>query len=145
MASAASSASALLDFADLNETESEVVRRFGIAAEATELVTAFVLEKQVSRTERVGEPLNGGISGSLWKTSTALGVVGLVLSLLPGQSRAKSIVSGLVGTSGGLCTRFAVFEAGKASARDPHATFAQQREGGGAAELRGSWRPLGGR
>jgi formate-dependent nitrite reductase membrane component NrfD len=143
MASAASSASALLDFADLNETESEVVRRFGIAAEVSELVTAFVLEKQVSRVERVGEPLSTGIAGSLWKSSTALGVTGLALSLLPGQSRAKSILSGLIGTAGGLCVRFAVFEAGKASARDPRATFAQQREGGGAAELRGSWRPLG--
>ena len=145
MASAASSASALLDFADLNRTESEAVRRFGIAAEVAELATAFVLEEQVSRTERVGDALRTGLAGSLWKTSTALGVTGLVLSLLPGRSRAKSIVSGLVGTAGGLCVRFALFEAGKASARDPQATFAQQREGGGAAELRGSWRPLANR
>ena len=142
MASSASSASALLDFFDLNKTEAEVVRRFGIAAEVVELVTAFVLEKQVARTERVAEPLRTGVGGALWKTSTALSVTGLALALLPGQSRAKSLLSGLVGTLGGLVVRFAVFEAGKASARDPHATFAQQREGRGAAELRGSWRPL---
>lgn len=142
MASAASSASALLGFVDLNTTEAEVVRRFGIAAEVSELIAAFVLEKQVSRTEHVAEPLRAGIGGMLWKASTALSVTGLALSLLPGRSRAKSILSGLVGTAGGLVVRFAVFEAGKASARDPHATFAQQRAGRGAAELRGAWRPL---
>src|SRR5437762_970870 len=41
------------------------------------------------------------------------------------------------GHLGSLALRFAVFQAGKVSARDPRATFRQQRAGFGAAEVTG--------
>jgi hypothetical protein len=47
--------------------------------------------------------------------------------LIPGRARWKRTTSSVLATLGALATRFAVFQAGKASARDPHATLAQQR------------------
>ena len=55
--------------------------------------------------------------------------------LLPRQSRKKRIISGLLGTAGSIMLRFAVHYAGAKSARDPRASFHQQRAGHGAAEL----------
>ncbi|MDQ4129730.1 MAG: hypothetical protein M3133_01860, partial [Actinomycetota bacterium] len=59
----------------------------------------------------------------------------LLISLLPGSKRPKRIASGLLGTVGSLSLRFGVFYAGPRSARDPRATFHQQRAGYGAAEV----------
>ena len=42
---------------------------------------------------------------------------------------ARQWLQGLLGTAGALALRFAVFHAGKASSRDPRATFLQQRGG----------------
>jgi formate-dependent nitrite reductase membrane component NrfD len=140
MASAASSAAALLELMELNAEEAEVVRRFGIVAELVELAASFALPRRL-RPEQVARPLREGVSGALWNAATASSAAGLVLSLVPGRARWKSRASGLVGTVGGLTLRFAILEAGKASARDPRATFHQQRAGFGAAELRGAWRP----
>jgi formate-dependent nitrite reductase membrane component NrfD len=143
VASAASSAGALLQLSRLNDQEHAVVHRFALAAEIGELAAAAIVERQASRVQQVGRPLREGLSGALWRASTAASAAGLTLSLLPGRSRARDTASALIGIGGGLAVRFALFEAGKASARDPRATFGQQRAGGGAAELRGSWRPPG--
>jgi hypothetical protein len=43
---------------------------------------------------------------------------------------------GLLGTAGALALRFALLQAGHRSARDPRATFEQQRAGRGAREVR---------
>jgi formate-dependent nitrite reductase membrane component NrfD len=142
VASAASSAAAMLELTGLDEAGAAVVRRFATAAEAAEIGAALLLQRDVHRVARVGRPLEVGVAGALWRASKALAAAGLALSLLPGRSRAKDLASGIVGTAGGLCVRFALFEAGKASARDPRATFEQQRAGYGAAELRGAWREV---
>jgi len=75
------------------------------------------------------------ISGStVALTSRALTVASLALSLFPGRAKWKRVAAGLLGLGGALALRYAVVEAGKASARDPRATFEQQRAGLGAAE-----------
>jgi formate-dependent nitrite reductase membrane component NrfD len=129
-ASAVSSAAALLQLMSLTDTEGRIVARFGLLGEIGELLAAVALERDTRRVALVARPLEDGISSSLWKTSKALNLSGLALSLLPGSSAPRRMLSGLLGTAGALSLRFALFEAGKASAREPRATFEQQRAPG---------------
>jgi formate dehydrogenase major subunit len=94
-------------------------------------------EHEASRVTQVGKPLSHGAAGMLWTTAKVLTAASLVASVLPGQSRGKRRLSGILGALGSLCLRFAVFQAGQVSSRDPHATFRQQRAGHGAAEVTG--------
>jgi hypothetical protein len=136
-ASSVSGAASLLDLGALGRREEKVVRRFGAAGKVAELAAMAAVEREAGRVERVGRPFREGVSGALWRASKALTAASLALSLLPGRSRGRRVASGLLGTMGAVAVRFAVFHAGKASARDPRATFHQQRAGLGAAELTG--------
>lgn len=131
VASAASSAAGLLGMADLEAREEKVVTRFGFVAQVAEMAAAKRVERDAGRVERVGRPFHTGVSGSLWKASTVLSACSLAVTALPGSSRARRIVAGLLGSASGLCLRFSVFQAGKTSARDPLATFEQQRDSSG--------------
>ena len=129
VASAASSAAALLEMTDLRDSEAAVVRRFGTLAEVAELGAALVVERDAARVERVGVALQSGVAGALWRASTTATALGLALGLVPGRSRARSLAAGASATVSGIALRFAIFYAVKASARDPSAAFAQQKAG----------------
>jgi formate-dependent nitrite reductase membrane component NrfD len=138
MSSAMTTAAGLLGMLDLNEREERVVRRFGIAGRIADLVASKAVERDADRVGQVGKPLHEGLSGTLWKASESLTAASLALSLLPGRrSRPRRVVEGALGAAGSLAMRFAIFRAGKASSRDPRATFHQQRAGHGAAEVTG--------
>jgi formate-dependent nitrite reductase membrane component NrfD len=138
MSSGMTTAAGLLGMLDLNEREERVVRRFAIAGRAADLVAARMVEHEADRVEAVGKPLHEGLSGTLWKASEALTAASLALSVLPGRrSRLRRVAEGALGAAGSLAMRFAVFHAGKASSRDPRATFHQQRAGFGGAEATG--------
>lgn len=126
-ASAMAGAASLLELTQLAPHEERVVRRFGAAGKLAELAATFAVEREARRVERVARPLGEGASGALWRGSRALTAASVLLTALPGRSRARSVASGLLGTAGALALRFAVFHAGKASARDPRATFDLQR------------------
>jgi formate-dependent nitrite reductase membrane component NrfD len=111
----------------LSTRETKVVERFGIAGKVVDLAAMAAMERETDRIEPVGRPLRDGLAGALWNTARTMTAASLVLSLLPGRSRAKKFAGGLLGTAGALALRFAVFHAGKASSRDPRATFRQQR------------------
>jgi formate-dependent nitrite reductase membrane component NrfD len=113
---------------DLAPREERIVERFGVAGKVVDLAAMAVVEREANRIETVGRPLREGLSGTLWSAAKAMTAASLLLSLLPGRSRAKRLAGGLLGTAGALALRFAVFHAGKASARDPRATFHQQRQ-----------------
>jgi formate-dependent nitrite reductase membrane component NrfD len=115
---------------DLTAREEKIVERFGIAGKAVDLAAMAVVEREANRVEPVGRPLREGVSGTLWSAARAMTAASLLLALLPGRSRTKRLAGGLLGTAGALALRFAVFHAGKASARDPRASFHQQRETG---------------
>ena len=136
-ASAVSSAASALELMDLEDDEERVVHRFGLMGKVAELAAMAAVEREAGRVERVGRPLREGLSGALWRAARGLTAASLVLSLLPGRSRRKRLASGVLGSAGGIALRFAVFQAGKASARDPRATFQHQRQGRGAAEVTG--------
>ena len=127
VASAVSSATALLEVTDLTDEERRTVSRLGVLGQVAEIAATFAVQKQASKVERVGRPLKEGLSGSLWKASTYLTLSALVASLLPGRSRGKSWLAAALGTAGALALRFSVFHAGKRSARDPRASFEMQR------------------
>lgn len=140
LASAAGSAEAALSLFASNRREERVLHRFGAAAKAVELAAFHALEAEVGRSPRALAPLRSGAAGALWTCAKVCTAASLLLSLRPrlGSSRARryrKVASALLGTAGAVCTRFAVFQAGRASARDPRATFEQQRLGLGAAEV----------
>ena len=135
VASAASSAHAALEpFADC-EAEARVLHRFGIAGKLAALTAMRALEREVGRSARAAAPLQGGVAGALWKSAKALFTLSLALTLLPGRKKApparirswKTLASSALATAGSLCLRFAVVQAGHASARDPRASFEPQR------------------
>jgi formate-dependent nitrite reductase membrane component NrfD len=129
VASAAASAASAFEMIPLGARERRVVRRMAVAGKLAELLNDVALEREVSRVERVGEPLRRGASGLLWRVATVCKISSLLASLLPRKPRWARIAGGALGTVGALATRFAILQGGKASARDPHASFALQRYG----------------
>ena len=126
IASGMASAGALLHFMELPPRDETIARRFAIAGHAAELVAMSALEREVSGVEQVGKPLREGFSGFLWKTARTLGAVSLALALLPTKSRRIKTAAGICGTAAALSLRFSLLQAGRNSARDPHASFQQQ-------------------
>ena len=137
VSSAVASAASLLELTDLTEREERIVHRYGVAGKVGELAAATAVQRDADVVERVGKPLREGLSGALWRTSKALTGASLTLSLLPGKAPWKRKAGALLGTAGAIMLRFAVFHAGKASTKDPRATFEQQRAGRGGAEATG--------
>jgi formate-dependent nitrite reductase membrane component NrfD len=103
------------------------VNIFGIAGSIAELAAGYVVEQQVGRVPAVGRPLHCGLSGVLWNASKVMTIAGLTLSIF-GRSRGTHRAGALLGTAGAIALRFAIFHAGKASVRDPQATFQLQRD-----------------
>jgi formate-dependent nitrite reductase membrane component NrfD len=127
LASGTAAAASFFEFFELNEREASAVERFALMGKIVELAAALVLEREANRVARVGRPLREGFSGFLWSAAKATTVAGILVSALPGKSRAKRILSGVLGSAASLLVRFGIFYAGKASARDPRASFEQQR------------------
>jgi formate-dependent nitrite reductase membrane component NrfD len=137
MASAMTAAAGLLQLMRLSDREERIVRRFSIAGAVAELAAERALQREAGAVEQVARSLHEGISGHMLRAATVLSGASLLLNLLPGRGRSKSVAAGVTGTLGSLAFKWGLFEAGKASARDPRATFHQQRAGRGGAEVTG--------
>ncbi|WP_426752719.1 NrfD/PsrC family molybdoenzyme membrane anchor subunit [Myxococcus sp. Y35] len=133
--SMASAASLLQVLPEHSKRERQVVRRFGIAGKQGALAAEAAVERELSRTEALSRPLEQGRVRHLWRMARLCTAASLVLDVLPGRQRWKQLTSSALGTAGALATRHAIYEAGKASSKDPHATFVPQRHGLGAAEV----------
>ena len=105
--------------------ETGPARRMALGGAVAELVMEHQMERSMGIT---AEPLHQGKAGALMKAAKVLTVAGAAGSLLAGRSRALAVVSGAALMAGSACTRFGVFEAGQASARDPKYTVVPQRE-----------------
>lgn len=127
VASGMASAGALFHLMELPERDEAITRSFAIAGQTAELAAMFVIEREVSRVDRVADPLKKGRSGFLWKAARTLGAASLLLSLFSKESRGARLAAGICGTAAALSLRFAIIQAGRDSARDPHATLEQQR------------------
>jgi len=137
IASAVAAGGGLLQMMGLSEREHRIVRRFAVAGTVAELGAERAVAREAARVERVSRPLHEGVAGAMLRTGKGLSVASLVLNLLPRRDRRASWMAGLLAALGSLLFKWGVFEAGKASARDPRATFHQQREGFGGAEVTG--------
>jgi formate-dependent nitrite reductase membrane component NrfD len=101
-------------------------RRLAVGGAILELAMERRMEASMGIT---AEPLHNGRAGTLMRASGALNVAGTVGAVvLAGRSRALARLSGAALLAGSVCTRFAIFEAGQESARDPRYTVAPQRE-----------------
>jgi len=101
-------------------------RRLAVVGAAAELAGSHVLEHGLGlASEAYREEQQPKRLMRAARYLTAAGAVGAVLTR---RSRIGSALSGAALLGGSLCTRFGVYEAGKASARDPRYTVVPQRE-----------------
>jgi formate-dependent nitrite reductase membrane component NrfD len=106
--------------------EAGPARRLAVGGALLELAAEHRMEQSMGIT---AEPLHQGRAGTLMRASKVLTVAGATgAALLGRRSRVAALLSGAALVAGSACTRFAVFEAGQASARDPRYTVVPQRE-----------------
>jgi hypothetical protein len=74
------------------------------------------------------EPLRQGRAGALMRTGRALTLAGTAGTLVASRHRQLAMAAGAALLAGSALARFAIFEAGQASARDPKYTVVPQRE-----------------
>ncbi|MBO0728019.1 MAG: polysulfide reductase NrfD [Acidimicrobiaceae bacterium] len=125
VASAATSAAGLgLLGAPVAETAS--VRRLGIIAGTAELAANRIMQQRMGlaaeafedgRAKRYKRGAQGLVAGGV-----------LTAGLLGRRNRVAAALSGAALMAGSACTRFAIFEAGIASAEDPKYTVVPQRQ-----------------
>jgi len=137
VASAVTAAASLLQLLGKTRREARIVRTFAVAGSVAELASSYALDRAGGRVEQVGKPLHEGRSGALLKAAKACTAASLAFSLVSGKRRWASVAARVLGTAGALAVKFGLFEAGKAPAADPRATFQQQREGRGGREVTG--------
>ena len=105
--------------------------RFAVLGAATELTAKSLLLRRLGET---AEPYQRGRSGQLMEAAevlTAAGLAGAVLSGGLRRGRGQRVAAALSGAAlmaSSALTRLGIFEAGRASARDPKYTVGPQRE-----------------
>jgi formate-dependent nitrite reductase membrane component NrfD len=101
-------------------------RRAALLGAALEITSLKTMERRMGM---VAEPLHTGLAGRLMRAAEVLTVTGaLVGGVLGRRSRVAAVVGGTAALAGSACTRFGIFHAGVASARDPRYTVVPQRE-----------------
>jgi len=105
--------------------EAGPARTLAVLGVLGDLVASNVMERRMDPV--VAEPLHHGGPGTMLRWSERLAVAGGLGTLLGGRNRAVAAASGLALAAASALTRFGVFEAGKASARDPRYTIEPQK------------------
>ncbi len=100
-------------------------RRMAVAGAAVELTASQLLKRRLGM---LAEPYEQGRPGQLMRTASRMTAASAALSVLGRRSRVLSAVSGATFVAASVLTRFGVFEAGIASAKDPKYTVVPQRE-----------------
>lgn len=105
-------------------SETTPVRRLAAVAAACDLTADHLMERRLGEE---GQPLHEGRAGRLHRAAQVLTAVGGVASLLAGRRRSVAALAGASLIAGSACTRFAIYYAGLASAKDPVYTVRPQR------------------
>ncbi|MGI9155958.1 MAG: NrfD/PsrC family molybdoenzyme membrane anchor subunit [Marmoricola sp.] len=100
-------------------------RQLALMGAAVELSAAELLKRRLGM---LAEPYEQGRSGTLMRTASRMTAVAAGLSVLGRRSRVVTALCGATYVAASAITRFGVFEAGLASARDPKYTVVPQRE-----------------
>lgn len=106
--------------------QAEPARRMAVGGALLELA----MERRMEQSMGVSaETLRGGKANTFRQASRSLTIGGAAGSVLFGKrNRQLAGLSGAALIAGSVFTRFAIFEAGQASARDPRYTVVPQRE-----------------
>ena len=99
--------------------------RFAVLGSAAELTAKSLL---LQRLDDVAQPYRSGRAGKLMEAAEVLTAAGLTGAVLGSRNRAAAAVSGAALLTASALTRFGIFFAGRASARDPAYTVAPQRQ-----------------
>lgn len=132
--SSATAAGAGLALVTSPPAETGPVRVLAAVAAASDLVAGRLLTRRLGD---LAEPLQAGRAGRLHRLATALTAAGGLGAALAGRSRVVAAASGLALVAGSAATRFSIFDAGIASAKDPKYTVVPQRARADAAASRG--------
>ncbi len=106
-------------------------RRLGIIGGVAELAASKLMEKRLGKL--VGSVYHEEEAGTYSRLATASTLAGTALMAFAGRRRVGAVAAGALLLTGSLCERFAVYHAGKQSARDPRHTSIPQKERGGRA------------
>jgi formate-dependent nitrite reductase membrane component NrfD len=104
--------------------DAEPARKLAVLGAASVLIAK---RQMLNRLGDVAEPYEAGTAGALFRASEILTAGALAGVVLGRESRAVSALSGASLIAASLLTRFGIFQAGLASARDPKYTMVPQR------------------
>ncbi|UXM93569.1 NrfD/PsrC family molybdoenzyme membrane anchor subunit [Paenarthrobacter sp. JL.01a] len=106
--------------------EAGPARKLAVLGVLGDVAAMKVMERRMDPV--AAEPLHQGKAGTMLRWSERLAVAGGLGALLAGRNRAVAAASGLALLAASALTRFGVFEAGMASARDPRYTIEPQKK-----------------
>lgn len=99
-------------------------RRLALAGAAGEIVNSALMKRRLGDLASV---YTKGEAGRFDRISSALTIAGGALLAGAGRRRAGAVAGGALLIAGAVCKRWAVFQAGFASAEDPRQTVGPQR------------------
>ena len=105
--------------------EAGPARRQALLGVVGDVASMRLMESRMDPT--AAEPLHHGPAGAKLRWAERLAVAGGLGTLLFGRTRSGAVLSGLALAAASTLTRFGIFEAGMASARDPRYTVEPQR------------------
>ncbi|MFT4084755.1 MAG: polysulfide reductase NrfD, partial [Nocardioides sp.] len=123
--SSASLASAGLAMVTTPTAETGPARALAVLGVTGDLAASRYMESRMDPV--AAEPLHHGRPGTMLRWSERLAVAGGLGTLIGGRRRPLAVASGLALLAASALTRFAVFEAGIESAKDPRYTIEPQR------------------
>jgi len=133
-AGSAASAAGGLGLLATAPADAEPARNLAVLGAAVELIAKRQLIRRLARPGSAGlslaEPYEAGTTGAILRLAEFLTAGALAGAVLGRRSRAVSALAGASLVAASAMTRFGIFEAGMASARDPKYTIVPQRHRG---------------
>jgi hypothetical protein len=99
--------------------------RLAVLGATAEIIANRLMMRRLSAD---AEPYRQGRAGRLMDAAEMLTAAGMAGAVLAGRSRVVAPLAGAALMAASALTRFGIFEAGRASARDPRYTVGPQRE-----------------
>jgi formate-dependent nitrite reductase membrane component NrfD len=123
-AGSAATAAGGLGMLAVSSRNSGAATRFAVLGAVTELTAKSLLLRRLGDGAK---PYQEGAAGKLLEAGEVLTAAGLAGAVLAGRDRTAAALSGLALVASSALTRFGIFQAGRASARDPRYTVEPQR------------------
>lgn len=105
--------------------ETGPARKLAVLGVVGDVLAMKIMERRMDPV--AAEPLHQGKAGTMLKWSERLAVAGGLGTVLGGRNRVAAAASGVALLAASALTRFGIFEAGLASAKDPRYTIEPQK------------------